>query len=103
MYMKDWLHLSGKGAAVFADELTSTWVVKQIFVLINTISTRSAGGYLEMPQTGQEATRGPICLNFLLKLIHQTSFIRRKFSSINRLGLYNPNPNPIYNANRNRN
>ena len=23
MYMKDWLHLSGKGAAVFADELSA--------------------------------------------------------------------------------
>ena len=24
MYMKDWFHLSGKGAAVFADELSAT-------------------------------------------------------------------------------
>ena len=36
MYMKDGLHLSGKGAAVFVDGL-SVWVAYQIFLVVNTI------------------------------------------------------------------
>ena len=32
------------------------WVAYQIFLVVNSVSTRSAGGYLEMPQSGQEAT-----------------------------------------------
>ena len=53
-------HLSGKGAAVFADGLTaavdSGMGSITIFLVVNTIETRSTGGYLEVPQTGQEAT-----------------------------------------------
>ena len=37
MYVKDGLHLSGKGAAVFADGLSVAWVAYQIFLVVNTI------------------------------------------------------------------
>ena len=61
MYMKGGLHLSGKGAAVFADVLTAAvdsgmGSITNILVVIKTTSTRSAGDYLEMHQAGQEAT-----------------------------------------------
>ena len=61
MYMKDGLHLSGKGAAVFADGLTAA--VDSVMGSITNIFGRKTmfklelqGGYLEMPQAGQEAT-----------------------------------------------
>ena len=59
IYMKDGLHLSRKGAAVFADGLSAALdsgmgSVSNIFGSKHYL--RSAGGNLEMPQAGQEAT-----------------------------------------------
>ena len=59
MYMKDGLHLSGKGAAVFADGLTAAvdsgmGSITNIFGSL--FKLEAQGGYLEMPQAGQEVT-----------------------------------------------
>ena len=41
MYMKDGLHLSGKGAAIFVDnsqqQETVAWVAYQIFLVVNVL------------------------------------------------------------------
>ena len=60
MYMKDGLHLSGKGAAVFADGISASVGsgmdnITNIFGS-NCFKTINAGVYLEMPQAGQETT-----------------------------------------------
>ena len=47
MYMRDGLHLSGKGAAVFADELSAAGVGNiTMFLVVNIAQTRSAVGVL---------------------------------------------------------
>ena len=60
MFMTDGLHLSGKGAAVFGNELSGTVVSGTgsitNFVGCIFVSIRSARGYLKVPHTGQEAT-----------------------------------------------
>ena len=60
MYMKDRLHLSGKGAAVFADGLSAA-VDSGMGSISNIFGSKlfkleAQGGYLEMPQAGQEVT-----------------------------------------------
>ena len=38
MFMRDRLHLSGKGAAVFADEVSAAaWVASTIFLVANIV------------------------------------------------------------------
>ena len=60
MYMRDGLHLIGKGAAVFGDELSAAvdcgiGSIQNMFGR-NIVYTRSARGFLDMPKAGQEAT-----------------------------------------------
>ena len=59
--MRDGLHLSGKGAAVFVDELSAAvdsgmGRIKNIFGSKHCLNKKCRGGYLEVHQTGQEAT-----------------------------------------------
>ena len=61
IFIRDGLHLSAKGAAVFVGELSATvhsgmGSVKDIFGSKHCLNTKCGGGYLEVPQTGQEAT-----------------------------------------------
>ena len=58
--MRDGLHLSGKGASVFTNELSAPVdngmrSIKNIFGN-KYFKTRSAGVYLEVSQTGKETT-----------------------------------------------
>ena len=59
MYMRDGLHLCGKGAAVFADELSaaiksSMGSIKIIFGSKHCLNQKRRG--VVVPQKGQEAT-----------------------------------------------
>ena len=61
MYMKDGLHLSGKGAAVFADKLSAAvdsdlGTMTNIFGSKHSLNYKCRGGYLEVSQAEQEAT-----------------------------------------------
>ena len=57
MYMRDGLHLSGKGAAVFATEFSAAAVgsvmgsITYIFGSKHCLNKNRGGGYLEVPQT----------------------------------------------------
>ena len=57
MYTRDGLHLSGKGAAMFADELSAA-VNSGLGSIKNIFGSKHClrAGYLEIPQTGPEAT-----------------------------------------------
>ena len=55
MYTRDRLHLSRKGAAMFADELSAA-VDSGMSSITNIFKLEAQRGYLDVPQTGHEVT-----------------------------------------------
>ena len=56
VYIRDGLHLRGKGAAMFADELSAAVDCGMGSIQHSIVSTRSTWDYLKVFQTGQEST-----------------------------------------------